>query len=386
MQPAKPLAASKKAALASVTSMPRRSSSGRAPGRRRDAALALVEQLDRPASSRPPSARAARRRSGARPSSADGEAERREQVGDDVVVVAGVERDVVAPGLGDGPDDVERLVAVERRDLDRDDVLDLGEAPPERVRQQPAAHRGLEVEADERDDLGDGAAVGDERVVVRVGQRGQAEQPGVVAEARSVRLATGPGRVRPQTPAMRIERLAALRVGAVHLLGGQRQHRLEQADRADRGSRTASCARRPRGRRRRPRRSSGSAPAGAARRASVRVERQRMRGDDAAGAGSQRGRTAGSALHQNRPVPRLEVRRLAEARRRRGVTQSAIHAIICSTVDARRAEQRGSHATRCSAARRRPRVPVNATSVAQQPRRTRWHASRTLHAPRGRRR
>ena len=54
---------------------------------------------------------------------------------DDVVVVAGVERDAL---LGAGRDhaegDVERAVAVERRDLDGDDVVDRGEAGPEGAR------------------------------------------------------------------------------------------------------------------------------------------------------------------------------------------------------------------------------------------------------------
>ena len=68
------------------------------------------------------------------------EAERRDEVADDVVVVAGVERDVVAARFGDGADHVERLIAIERRDLDRHDPRNLRETPPERVRQRPSAH------------------------------------------------------------------------------------------------------------------------------------------------------------------------------------------------------------------------------------------------------
>ena len=100
------------------------------------------------------------------------------------------------PASIDGADDVERLVAVERRDLDGDDGRDLGEAAPEGVRQRPAADRGLQVEADERDAGADRRAVRDERGIVRVGQRGEAEQPGVVAEAhQQIRFATGLSRV-----------------------------------------------------------------------------------------------------------------------------------------------------------------------------------------------
>ena len=138
------------------------------------------------------------------------EAERRHQVGDDVVVVARVERDVVAAGVDDRADDVERLVAVEGRDLDRDHALDLGEAPPEGVRERPAADGRLQVEADDRQALGDPRAVREEVVVAGVGERGEAEQAGVVAEAREqVRLGAAPARVWPQTPRDAHERCRA---------------------------------------------------------------------------------------------------------------------------------------------------------------------------------
>src|SRR3954453_17535241 len=93
-----------------------------------------------------------------------GEAVRREQVEHDVVVITGVERDVVAARVGDGADNVDGLVPVERRDLYGDDVLDLGEPSPERIRQDPAADGGLKVKADDRDDVGDGAGVGGQLV------------------------------------------------------------------------------------------------------------------------------------------------------------------------------------------------------------------------------
>ena len=60
-----------------------------------------------------------------------GEAVGGKKVGDDVVVVAGVEGDVIAAGFHDGAHDVEGLIAVERGHLDGDDVFDLGEATPE---------------------------------------------------------------------------------------------------------------------------------------------------------------------------------------------------------------------------------------------------------------
>ena len=58
--------------------------------------------------------------------------ERRDEVEHDVVVVAGIERDaVLGAGLGNAAQHVERAVAIERRDLDGDDVVDRGEPGPE---------------------------------------------------------------------------------------------------------------------------------------------------------------------------------------------------------------------------------------------------------------
>ena len=79
----------------------------------------------------------------------DVEAVGREQIEDDVVVVAGVERDVVAAGFGDGADDIDRLVAVEGRHLDGDDVANFREAAPEREREHASADRGLKIETDD---------------------------------------------------------------------------------------------------------------------------------------------------------------------------------------------------------------------------------------------
>ena len=78
--------------------------------------------------------------------------ERRHQIEHDVVVVAGVERDAIGGACLDDPaNHIERAIAVERRDLDRHDVLDRREAPPERHRQHETADRGLQIEADQRD-------------------------------------------------------------------------------------------------------------------------------------------------------------------------------------------------------------------------------------------
>src|SRR4051812_4906369 len=103
-----------------------------------------------------------------------GEMMRREEIKDDVVVIAGVKRDVVAPGVGDGADHVDRLVAVERRHLDGDDVFDLGESTPEGVRQDTTTNGALEIKTDDGDHVGDSTGVGNELIFGCVSHRAKA--------------------------------------------------------------------------------------------------------------------------------------------------------------------------------------------------------------------
>jgi hypothetical protein len=106
---------------------------------------------------------------------------RSQKIGDDVVIVAGVKGDVIAPGFNDGTHDIERLVAIEGRHLDGDDVLNFSEATPEGIRQRATSDAGLKVEADNGDGFGNGAAMRDE-LVFRGGAHGaEAEESGVVA-------------------------------------------------------------------------------------------------------------------------------------------------------------------------------------------------------------
>src|SRR5690606_16288680 len=155
--------------------------------------------------------------------------EGRHEIEDDLIVVPGVERDVLASRRDDRPHDVERPVAIEAGDLDRDDVLDLGEAAPKGVRQLAPADRRLEIEAEDRDDLGDRAHVSEDRVLIRLIAEGpEAEKPGVVTElAKDLRLGDGaPGAADDAADAN--EGLGALEVGAVHLLLRELEHRAEE--------------------------------------------------------------------------------------------------------------------------------------------------------------
>ena len=119
----------------------------------------------------------------------------------------------------------------------------------------------------------------DQLLVRGLGEGSEAEQAGVVAEAREeIRLAQGlVGRAADAADAD--ERVSAARVGAIHFVTRERQHRLEQAD--------ARIANRELGRVHAHRQA-----AGASRRivagqralapfiqASAGVERQRMRGN-----------------------------------------------------------------------------------------------------------
>ena len=117
----------------------------------RQRGLAALEQLDRALRPDRPVAEQAAAKAHRHRRAVAHRRERRDQVEDDVVVVAGVERDALLGARRDhAADDVERAVAVERRDLDRDDVVDRGEAGPERGAEVEPADRRLQVEADQR--------------------------------------------------------------------------------------------------------------------------------------------------------------------------------------------------------------------------------------------
>ena len=155
--------------------------------------------------------------------------ELREQIGDDVVVVACVERNLAAaPGLGYCAHDIQRLVAVERRDLDRHHIRDFDEFAPEGIGQHLPAHRRLQIEADDGDHFGDAAAVVQKLGGGGLRQGAQAEQPGVVAERQ--------GQFRFTHGLMRIAHNARhLDEGTrrvpqmpINRCRGQRQHRFEQ--------------------------------------------------------------------------------------------------------------------------------------------------------------
>lgn len=89
----------------------------------------------------------------------------REQVHYDVVVIAGVERDFAAR-FRDGANDVQCVVAIEGRDFDRHDILDLDESAPEVAGKKAPTDGWLKIEAHDRQDLGYFPAMTDESFVI----------------------------------------------------------------------------------------------------------------------------------------------------------------------------------------------------------------------------
>src|SRR5437867_9883802 len=96
--------------------------------------------------------------------------ERRREIPDDIVVVPGVQRDVVAAGLTDRAHDVESLVAIEGRDFDRPQIRNLRELAPKRIIEYAPANGGLEIKTEERDDIRYGATVREQLVGCRAGE------------------------------------------------------------------------------------------------------------------------------------------------------------------------------------------------------------------------
>ena len=110
--------------------------------------------------------------------------ERQHEIEQDVVIIAGIERDAVErAGRRHPAQHVERPVAVERRDLDGDDVVDGSKAAPEIGAEDDAADRRLQVEADQRNFPRHRLAMRDDLILGRRSHRRKAEQAGVVADA-----------------------------------------------------------------------------------------------------------------------------------------------------------------------------------------------------------
>jgi hypothetical protein len=208
------------------------------------------------------------------------ESERCYEVGDDRIVIPRVQRDVIAAGVDDCANDVERLISVEWCDLDGNDRRNLDKPPPERVRERTAADRRLQIEPDDRNARTDRLAVRDKRRIVGVRKRREAQQTGMVAEPHQ-EIGFAERLVGPSTdPANTNQPLGAMRVRAIHLFGRNREYRLEQTNLA--------IANRELGRV-----NAHGKAAGARRRVvtrqrslmalvecAVRVERQRVRGND----------------------------------------------------------------------------------------------------------
>ena len=100
---------------------------------------------------------------------------------DDVVVVPGIENDVVPSAFGDCTHHVDGGIAVKGGDLDGDHIFDLHELFPEIERVFPAADGRLQVKADQRNDLRHFVAMGEQNLVAGIPEIGKAEQPRVVS-------------------------------------------------------------------------------------------------------------------------------------------------------------------------------------------------------------
>ena len=148
-----------------------------------------------------------------------------------MIVVAGIERDPLGGArLHHAAHHVERAIAIERRDLDGDHVLDGRKAAPERHRQDETADGGLQVEPDQRNFARDRLRMRDQFVLARALERGEREQPGVIAEtARDLRFLDRLRRAAGE-PGDHDRRLARPLGGAAH---GELEHRREQPGLAD---------------------------------------------------------------------------------------------------------------------------------------------------------
>src|SRR6266576_2827831 len=114
--------------------------------------MALLQEIDGAASPYRPVAQWAAYNAVFPRASVDLEKIGRQKIHGHIVIIAGVERDVSA-GFGDGADDIQRLVTVEWRNLDSDNIFNLGERAPEFVGKHAAAHSLLQVKTNQRYDF-----------------------------------------------------------------------------------------------------------------------------------------------------------------------------------------------------------------------------------------
>src|SRR5262245_47858278 len=107
------------------------------------------------------------------------ETEWREEISNDGVIVAGVECNVVAPGFSNGADHINRLIAVERRNLDGDDIFDRRQPLPEGMREQTASRCRLQIESEQRQCLSHRCAVGEQVVIAGLRESSERNQAGM---------------------------------------------------------------------------------------------------------------------------------------------------------------------------------------------------------------
>src|ERR1700704_2508476 len=154
---------------------------------------APLELLDRVCGPYRPVAEQAAAEIGTRGDALVAQIERQREVEQDMVVIAGIERDAIERARGGyTAQDVERAVTIERRDLDGDDIVDSCKTPPEIRAENDAADRRLQIKADQRNFARHRLAMGDDLVFGCGFHRGEAEQPRVITDAaRDLRFSCG---------------------------------------------------------------------------------------------------------------------------------------------------------------------------------------------------
>jgi len=109
--------------------------------------------------------------------------ERGHQIEHDVVIVSGIKANaILGARRNDATDHIQRAITVERRDLDRYDLLNFSETAPKVCRQRNAAYGGLQIKAEKRNAIGDRATMRDQFAFTGSFHCGQTQEPGMIAE------------------------------------------------------------------------------------------------------------------------------------------------------------------------------------------------------------
>src|SRR5438552_1068158 len=143
--------------------------------------MALIQELDSAPSPDGPVAQEASYNTALLHASVDLEDKGSKKVQGYVVVVPCIERDF-ASRFRYGSNDIKRLVAVERSDLDSHNIFNFHKVAPKSIREYAATHGRLQIKTNHGKDFRHSSAVSQQSGIARIFHRGQAQEACAISQ------------------------------------------------------------------------------------------------------------------------------------------------------------------------------------------------------------